>query len=129
MREIALAQNGVLGKIAFLKTFWGIGDKYARNFWMDVCHEEFIDSVAIDLRLEKVALAINPILQTYHDFEEFYRGIADDVGLDLWTVDRLVFHLYDNGRLVAQLEEAKTSPDSGSRSHNRSRKQNDRKCY
>lgn len=79
MREIALAQNGVLGKIAFLKTFWGIGDKYARNFWMDVCHPEFRDNAAIDVRLENVARAINPDLQAYHEFEGFYQDLADEV--------------------------------------------------
>jgi hypothetical protein len=46
-------QPGRDGKIAFLKTFHGIGDKYARNILMDVYHREFRDSIAYDERLKK----------------------------------------------------------------------------
>ena len=46
------------GKIKFLRQFPGIGPKYARNIMMDVYHEDFIDSVAIDARIKAITEAL-----------------------------------------------------------------------
>jgi hypothetical protein len=52
-----LEQPGRDAKIRFLKSFSGIGDKYARNIMMDVYHEDFRDSIAIDARIKAVSQA------------------------------------------------------------------------
>ena len=41
-------------KIQFLKTFKGIGQKYARNMMMDVYDKDFRDSIAIDARIDGI---------------------------------------------------------------------------
>src|SRR5438445_5881343 len=46
-----LAEPGRDAKIRFLRTFPGIGQKYARNIMMDVYHEDFRDSIALDARI------------------------------------------------------------------------------
>ena len=51
----AFAQPGTEGKIAFMKRFAGIGDKYGRNIWMDVYHPEFRNTIAIDQRIKGIS--------------------------------------------------------------------------
>ena len=51
-KAMLFAQPGREAKIAFLQTFPGIGPKYARNIMMDVYHEDFRDSVALDVRIK-----------------------------------------------------------------------------
>lgn len=50
-----LAQSGREAKIAFLQSFPGIGPKYARNIMMDVYHEDFRDSIALDVRIKAIS--------------------------------------------------------------------------
>lgn len=66
------------GKIAFLKTFKGIGKKYARNMMMDVYHRDFHDSIAIDARIKKVSETLGVTFQEYADEERFYLQVAHD---------------------------------------------------
>ena len=47
-RRQALAQDGRAGKVVFLQRFHGIGDKYARNIWMDVYRPDFRNAIAVD---------------------------------------------------------------------------------
>lgn len=66
-------------KIRFLESFPGIGPKYARNMMMDVYHEDFRDSIALDVRINV-------------EHEAFYRDAAREAGLNGWELDRLLFN-------------------------------------
>ena len=56
-KEQLLAQQGRDAKIAFLRSSPGIGNKHARNIMMDVYHEDFRDSIAVDARIKKISAA------------------------------------------------------------------------
>lgn len=90
-KRTLLAQQGRDAKIRFLKTFPGIGDKYARNIMMDVYHEEFRDSIAIDIRIQAVSSAWGLSFRSYEEHESFYLAVAADAGLNGWELDRLMF--------------------------------------
>jgi hypothetical protein len=66
-RRRALAQEGMEAKIGFMKRFHGIGDKYARNIWMDVRHPDFRNTIAVDERIKKVTRALGYAFKTYED--------------------------------------------------------------
>ena len=87
-----LAQPGREAKIAFLKSFSGIGDKYARNIMMDVYHPEFRGSIAIDARIQAVSASFGLRFDSYQAHEEFYLLVASDAGLNGWELDRLMFN-------------------------------------
>jgi endonuclease III len=54
-KRALLHQPGRDGKIRWLKELPGIGDKYARTIMMDVYHEDFRNSIAIDARIKEVS--------------------------------------------------------------------------
>ena len=83
-------------KIAFLKTFQGIADKYARNILMDVYHREFRQSIAYDERLKKIAAALRLTFMRYDDAEQFFLGVAHSAGLNGWESDRLLYNATDD---------------------------------
>jgi hypothetical protein len=87
-----LAQAGREAKIAFLQTFPGIGPKYARNIMMDVYHEDFRDSIALDVRIKAISDALGLSFASYADHEAFYLGVALEAGLNGWELDRLLFN-------------------------------------
>ncbi|HSH76669.1 MAG TPA: hypothetical protein VLA09_13360, partial [Longimicrobiales bacterium] len=72
--------------------FKGIGPKYGRNIWMDVRDPEFMQSIAVDQRLKKVAaaLALDPEAP-YEELEAFFVGVAEDLGVTPWGLDRLLY--------------------------------------
>jgi hypothetical protein len=78
-------------KVQFLRTFRGIGDKYARNLLMDVYHPDFRDSIAIDVRIQKVSAALGVHFRTYAEGEEFYLSVARATGINGWELDRLLY--------------------------------------
>lgn len=80
------------GKIEFLQTFPGIGPKYARNIMMDVYHEDFRDSIAIDARIKSISDAWGLSFDSYKTHENFYLSVAAEAGLDGWELDRLMFN-------------------------------------
>jgi len=90
-KENLLQQEGRGGKIAFLKSFPGIGDKYARNIMMDVYHEDFHHSIAIDSRIQAISAKWELEFASYADHESFYLGVAEAAGLNGWELDRLMF--------------------------------------
>lgn len=94
-RTQALAQDGMESKIAFMKRFHGIGDKYARNIWMDVRHPDFRDTIAVDERIKKVTQALGYAFKTYEEEERFYQEIAEEVGISGWELDRLLYNYTD----------------------------------
>ncbi len=95
-KKKALAQDGREAKIAFMKQFHGIGDKYARNIWMDVYHPEFRNTIAVDDRIKSVTQALGNEFKNYEEEERFYQEIAEEVGLEGWEVDRLLYNYKDH---------------------------------
>ncbi len=114
-KQQLLAQPGRDAKIRFLKTFPGIGPKYARNIMMDVYHEDFRDSIAIDARIKSVSNAWGLSFGSYEEQEDFYLSVAGEAGLNGWELDRLMFN-YTNQFLpsvnnVGKRSGAPTTPD------------------
>jgi hypothetical protein len=87
-----LAQSGREAKIRWLKAMPGIGDKYARNIMMDVYHEDFRDSIAVDARIKSVSDALGLSFPSYSAHEAFYLGVARQAGLNGWELDRLLYN-------------------------------------
>jgi hypothetical protein len=87
-----LAQPGREAKIAFLQSFPGIGPKYARNIMMDVYHEDFRDSIALDVRIKAISKALDLSFASYKQHEAFYLDVAQAAGLNGWELDRLLFN-------------------------------------
>ena len=72
--------------------FDGIGDKYARNIWMDVYHPDFYDAIAVDERIKKITAAMGYAFTRYDDHERFYQELAGEAGLQPCELDRLLYH-------------------------------------
>ncbi len=87
-----LAQTGREAKIRWLKAMPGIGDKYARNIMMDVYHEDFRDSIAVDARIKSVSERLGASFPSYPSHERFYLGVAEQAGLNGWELDRLLYN-------------------------------------
>lgn len=87
-----LSKRGRDAKIQFLKAFPGIGDKYARNIMMDVYHDDFRDSIAIDTRIKSVTEKLGLTFRTYSEHEEFYLEVASQAGVNGWELDRIIYN-------------------------------------
>ncbi|HEY7428763.1 MAG TPA: hypothetical protein VH682_31320 [Gemmataceae bacterium] len=87
-----LSQPGRDAKIHFLQSFPGIGPKYARNIMMDVYHEDFRDSIALDIRILAISDALGLSFASYAEHESFYIDVARHAGLNGWELDRLLFN-------------------------------------
>jgi len=85
------ACDGRDAKLKFLKTFRGIGNKYARNMMMDVYHPDFRDSIAFDVRLGKVVDELGLASKDYGEIEDFFLAAAHEAGLNGWHMDRLIY--------------------------------------
>lgn len=94
-KKALLAQQGRDAKIRFLKRFTGIGEKYARNIMMDVYHEDFRDSIAIDARIKSLSERWGLHFPSYREHERFYVLVAADAGLNGWELDRLMFRFQE----------------------------------
>jgi len=95
-KEKAFAQVGTKAKIAFMKRFIGIGDKYARNVWMDIYHPDFYDNIAIDDRIKQITEAMGYSFSNYYEHEQFFLGIAKEANIQGWELDRLLYHYKDD---------------------------------
>jgi len=89
-----LTQSGREAKICFLQTFPGIGPKYARNIMMDVYHEDFRNSIALDIRIKAISESLGLSFSSYTGHESFYLGVALDAGINGWELDRLLFNFH-----------------------------------
>lgn len=87
-----LSTVGRTAKLKFLQTFPGIGPKYARNIMMDVYHEDFRDSIAIDVRIKAISETLGLTFDSYDDHERFFLDVAAEAGLNGWELDRLLFN-------------------------------------
>jgi len=100
IKKILLSIKGKVSKIVFLKQFKGISNKYARLIMMDVCHDEFLNSVALDARHKNISRMLGlpeNIIESktdkdYEKHEDFYLRIAHSIGLNGWTIDKLIFN-------------------------------------
>jgi len=95
-KSILLAQSGREAKIKFLKQFPGIGPKYARNIMMDVYHEDFRDSIAIDARIKAISEALGLSFKKYEEHEQFFLDVASKAGLNGWELDRLMYNFRED---------------------------------
>jgi hypothetical protein len=83
----------------FLRTFRGIGPKYARNIMMDGYHPKFRNSIAIDIRIQHILEKVGRPFggdKDFGDAEQFLLAVAHDVGIDGWDLDRLLFLYKDD---------------------------------
>lgn len=87
-----LARPGRQAKICWLKSMPGIGDKYARNIMMDVYHEDFRESIAVDARIKSVSKVLGLSFPSYSEHEHFYLNVAHQAGLNGWELDRLLYN-------------------------------------
>lgn len=80
-------------KIKLMKLFEGVGEKYARNIFMEMHHFDFINSIAIDERILDIsaALEINNTKLKYTDHENIFIAIAEEAQLTPWELDRLLY--------------------------------------
>ncbi len=92
VKEQLLAQPSREVMIKYLCQFKGIGKKYARNIMMDVHHPNFLNSIAVDSRIEVISKKLELDLASYEDKENFYLGAAKLAGIDGWDLDRLMFN-------------------------------------
>lgn len=90
--RLLFEQEGRQAKIDFLESFPGIGPKYARNIMMDVYHVDFRDSIAIDIRINKISDGWDLSFDSYEKHEKFYLSVAEKSGLNGWELDRLMFN-------------------------------------
>ena len=77
--------------IAYLRTFAGVGKKYARNIPMDGYHPAFRETIAVDARIKSVSKALGLTFGCYEDEEEYYVAVAKAATLEPWELDRLLY--------------------------------------
>ncbi|HSH37478.1 MAG TPA: hypothetical protein VK993_01725 [Chthoniobacterales bacterium] len=59
---------------------------------MDVYHEDFRKSIAIDARIEMLSRSWGLTFRSYEEHERFYLDVAHRAGIEGWELDRLMFH-------------------------------------
>jgi len=103
-KEKLLSLEGRNKKIKFLRQFHGIGKKYARNIMMDVYHEDFRNSIAIDVRIKAITKLLGVEFESYEEEEKFYLETGKKAGLNGWEVDRLLYEFRSifESRLASQ---------------------------
>ncbi len=112
-KKMLFAQEGRERKIRFLKRFSGIGDKYARNIMMDVYHEDFRDSIALDIRIKSISEAYGLTFNNYTQHEEFYLSVAREAGINGWELDRLIFNFKDRFLVGSGITYSPEKPNKG----------------
>jgi thermostable 8-oxoguanine DNA glycosylase len=103
-RKKALGQTGAEAKIEFMKQFKGIGDKYARNIWMDARHPDFQNKIALDQRIRGITELLGREFSSYEAEEDFYLSVAEEADLSGWELDRLLYNFTEH--LEASIREA-----------------------
>lgn len=92
VKQELLSQPGRDCKIKYLQKFHGIGPKYARNMMMDIYHEDFQNSIAIDVRIKAISSTLGLTFKKYADHENFYLDVAHKAGINGWELDRLMYN-------------------------------------
>lgn len=88
--------DGREAKRDFLEQFLGISDKYSRNIGMDLYHPDFRDVIALDSRIQGISEELGLQFDEYEQGEEFYLSVADEVGLNGWELDRVLYNYRDS---------------------------------
>ena len=83
-------------KIEFLKQFKGIGNKYARNAWMDLHDTDFINSIAVDSNINKILDKLGLSGDDYLVQERKLVSIAKAAGMTGWELDRILYKFTDS---------------------------------
>lgn len=100
-KSALMAEPTKAEKEKFLMRFPGIGEKYARNIMMDIHHEQFRSSIAIDVRVGRISKALGvEFSRPYPDHEAFYLNVADRAGMTGWELDRLLYNHADEVELA-----------------------------
>ena len=73
---------------------------------MDVYHPEFRDSIAVDIRIQKISDELGLQFENYADHEFFYVDSAHRAGLNGWEIDRLLYNY--NTEVISLLRSDKT---------------------
>lgn len=90
--------------IHMLREFQGIGAKYSRNIGLDAADERFENCIAIDSRLMKIANRVAGVPATrfnaaddpsYTEWEDWFLGVAQELEITGWQLDRTLFWLSD----------------------------------
>jgi hypothetical protein len=100
MRELP----DVRAKINWMQQFDGIGEKYARNIWMDIRAPAFVDSIAVDSRLMSVGLILGMDSHVYKEQEAFFLEMASEAGISGWEADRLIYNFREELLAEAGIE-------------------------
>jgi endonuclease III len=84
-------RDSVMRKLMELR---GFGPKYARNLPMDRRHPLFLDSIAIDSRIDSIGKHLGlPEKSSYEAQEQYYLAVAREAGLeDGWEMDRVLYN-------------------------------------
>jgi hypothetical protein len=82
-------------RIQYLKSFPGIGEKYARNIAMDVCDPLVSEHFALDHRLKSLVKSAVKRNLEYSEAESFLKIVADRLCVDCWTLDRVLYRNYE----------------------------------
>ena len=83
-------------KIEFLMQFKGIGNKYARNAWMDLHDTDFINSIAVDSNINKILAKLGLSGEDYLVQERKLVSIAKAAGMTGWELDRILYNFTDS---------------------------------
>lgn len=65
---------------------------------MDIHHPDVRETIALDTRIQNISEGLGLDDGTYESEEEFYKGVAAEVGLSPWELDRLLY------RYTAEIE-------------------------
>ena len=79
-----------------MKQFHGIGDKYARDIWMNVYDPDFRECMALDSRAQSITGALGYSFKRYEEHEQFYLEIAHAAHINGWELDRLLYNFRDH---------------------------------
>lgn len=89
--KIMLAQQGKQPKMKWIRQFHGVGSKYSRDIWMDICDPDFSDSIALDARVMSFA-AKSGFNRKSKTLEKDLLEFAHSCKLNGWELDRLIFN-------------------------------------
>ena len=111
-KRALLSAPGREGKIKFLRTFDGIGPKYARNIMMDIYHRDFHESIAVDARIKAISRRLGLFFKGYAEHEQFYLDCAHDAGLNGWELDRLIYNFKEEIESRLSRSESSSGPEA-----------------
>lgn len=89
-------------KIEFLLQFKGIGNKYARNAWMDLHDTDFINSIAVDSNIKQILNKLGLSGEDYLVQERKLVSIAKAAGMSGWELDRILYNFTDSFLSITQ---------------------------